>query len=208
MGKVALTWLLQPWCQKLNLKAESHPQPYSIQWNNQGKGLRISHRCLVSFSIGKSYQDELWCDIIPMDACHILLGRPWLYDRRVMHDGYQNTYTFHKDGRQFTLAPFTPQNQANNHRKQALSQQGEFGVLCILKPYFGDDDHANLRANSLQQGEDDVPMGSTKGDQFQSQSNSKEVQEDIQVVREFIEDQGYYPAVPVNACSKLVTLIT
>ena len=61
---------------KLNLKTESHPQPYSIQWLDQGKGLRVSHRCLVSFSIGKSYQDELWCDIIPMDVCHIILGRP------------------------------------------------------------------------------------------------------------------------------------
>ena len=125
-----------------------------------------------------------------------------------MHDGYRNTYTFHKDGRQFTLAPFTPQNQANNHRKQALSQPGEFGVLCILKPYFGDDDHANLRANSLQQGEDDVPMGSTKGDQVQRQSNLKGVQEAIQVMRKLKEDQCNCPAVPDSKCSNFASLIT
>ena len=28
------------------------------------------------------------------EACHILLGRPWLYDRRVQYDGYTNTYSF------------------------------------------------------------------------------------------------------------------
>jgi len=89
-----------------------------------------------------------------------------------------------------------------------LSQPAEFGVLCIPKPYFGDDDRVNLRANSLQQGEDDVPMEGSESIQSQGQSNSKEVQEAIQAVREFIEDQGYYPAVPVNACSKLMTLIT
>jgi len=29
-----------------------------------------------------------------MDACHLLLGRPWLYDRHVMYDGFLNTCTF------------------------------------------------------------------------------------------------------------------
>ena len=70
---------------------------------NQGKGLQVNSRCFISFSIGKHYYDELWCDIIPMDACHLLLGRPWLFDRKVMHDGYLNTYTFHKDGRPYPV---------------------------------------------------------------------------------------------------------
>ena len=37
---------------KIKIMAEAHPQPYSIQSLNQGKGLQVSHRCLVSFSIG------------------------------------------------------------------------------------------------------------------------------------------------------------
>ena len=28
---------------------------------------------------------ELWFDIIPMYACHMLLGRPCLFDRKVTH---------------------------------------------------------------------------------------------------------------------------
>jgi len=43
---------------------------------------------LITFSIKQNYQDELWCDVIPMHACHMLLGRPWLYRRKVMHNGY------------------------------------------------------------------------------------------------------------------------
>ena len=54
----------------------------------------------------------------------------------------------------------------------------------------------------------DVPMGGNESGQSQSQTNYKEVQEAIQVVGEFIKDQGYNPAVPVSACSKLVSLIT
>jgi len=73
--------------EKPGLQTMTHRHPYSIQWLNQSKGIQVNSRCLVSFSIGKNYQDELWCDVIDIDACHILLGRPWLYDDRVMRDG-------------------------------------------------------------------------------------------------------------------------
>ncbi|GJV94407.1 RNA-directed DNA polymerase [Tanacetum coccineum] len=73
---------------KLNLITEPHPSPYVIQWLNQSKGIHVSHRILLSLSIGRSYEDKIWCDVIPMDACHVLLGRPWLFDWRVMHDNF------------------------------------------------------------------------------------------------------------------------
>ena len=94
--------------EKLNLQVSAHPHPYKIQWLNQGKGLQVNSRCLIALSIGRNYVDEIWCDIIPMDACHILLGRPWLFDRTVTHDGYLNTYSFTKDGKKITLAPLSP----------------------------------------------------------------------------------------------------
>jgi len=93
---------------KLQLTASPHPFPYTIQWLNQGKGIQVSSRCLVSLSIGKNYKDEIWCDVIPMDACHVLLGRPWLFDRNVMHDGRMNTYSFILDHKKITLTPIRP----------------------------------------------------------------------------------------------------
>ena len=62
---------------------------------------------LVTFSIGK-YLDEMFCDVELMHAGHILLGRPWQYDRRVTHDGFKNMYNFVKRGRTIKLAPLTP----------------------------------------------------------------------------------------------------
>jgi len=66
--------------ENINIQTSTHPYPYNIQWLNQSKGLRVNSRCLVSFSIGKNYQDELWLDVIPIDACHIILNKPWLFD--------------------------------------------------------------------------------------------------------------------------------
>ena len=33
----------------------------------------VSQQCQVEFNIG-GYKDEILCDVIPMDVCHILLG--------------------------------------------------------------------------------------------------------------------------------------
>ena len=62
--------------EKLGLQIMTHPHPYNIQWLNQSKRIQVNSECLVSFSIRKNYQDELWCDVIPVDAYHMLLGRP------------------------------------------------------------------------------------------------------------------------------------
>ena len=62
---------------------------------------------LISFQIGR-YKDEVLCDVLPMLAGHILLGRPWQYDRRASHDGFKNMYTLIMDGKRYHLGPLTP----------------------------------------------------------------------------------------------------
>ena len=96
--------------QKLPFKTEKHPQPYKLSWLQKGKSMQVDQRCLVNFSIGNKYRDEVWCDVVPMDACHLLLGRPWQYDRKVVHDGFKNTYSFEKDGLKIILGPFKMKN--------------------------------------------------------------------------------------------------
>lgn len=56
--------------------------------------------------MGNIVDDEAWCDIVPMDARHILLGRPWLFDKNMIHLTQANTYLFHKDAKKLTLQPF------------------------------------------------------------------------------------------------------
>lgn len=80
--------------EKLGLQCEKNPHPYHISCFKKGNDVTIDKRCLVRFTIGKFYKYEIWCDVILMDACHILFGRPWKYDRNVVHDGEKNTYTF------------------------------------------------------------------------------------------------------------------
>ncbi|GAV75297.1 hypothetical protein CFOL_v3_18776 [Cephalotus follicularis] len=94
--------------EKLNLSTTPHPSPYKLQWLNDGNHLKVSQQVLLSFSIGKNYEDEVLWDVIPMDACHLLLGRPLQYHRSVKHDGRKNTYTLKIDEWSILLTPLIP----------------------------------------------------------------------------------------------------
>ncbi|TYJ95781.1 Integrase, catalytic core [Cucumis melo var. makuwa] len=54
-------------------------------------------------SIGNSYKDQIVCDVIEMDVCHILLGRPWQFDVQSMHRGRENTFEFMWMNKKFDL---------------------------------------------------------------------------------------------------------
>ncbi|XP_042432727.1 uncharacterized protein LOC122019314 [Zingiber officinale] len=91
--------------EKLQLKTKDHPRPYKLSLLRKGNEVKVNKRCLVQFSIGDKYKDEVWCDVIPMDVCHLLLERPWQFDRKTQHDGFKNTYAFVKDGKKIILGP-------------------------------------------------------------------------------------------------------
>ena len=93
--------------EKLGMATCKHPRPYKLQWLNDSGEVRVNKQVLVAFSIGK-YEDEVLCDVVPMQARHLLLGRPWQFDRKVQHDGFTNKYSFVHNQRTVTLVPLTP----------------------------------------------------------------------------------------------------
>jgi len=61
--------------EQLELNTTDHPRPYKLKWLNNKEEIKVSKQVEVQFSIGK-YQDQVLCDVAPMQAGHILLGRP------------------------------------------------------------------------------------------------------------------------------------
>ena len=93
--------------EKLGLPTSKHPQPYKLQWLNDSGEVRENKQVLISFRIGK-YDNEVLCDVVPMQAGHLLLGRPWQFDKKVKHDDFPNKYSFVHNQQTFTLVPLTP----------------------------------------------------------------------------------------------------
>lgn len=91
--------------EKLKLDTKQHPNPYQLSWLKSGGEIKVSKKCLIHFSIANKFNEKVWCDVISMDACHLLLGRPWQYDRNTFHDGRKNTYSFSWDNKRIVLSP-------------------------------------------------------------------------------------------------------
>ena len=77
----------------------------------------------VEFSIG-NYQDNVLCDVVPMEACHILLGRPWQFDKKTMHNGLTNEITFTHKEKKFILNPL-PHSQVVRDQVQMKQKRDE-----------------------------------------------------------------------------------
>jgi hypothetical protein len=91
---------------KTGLMTCLHTNPYYIQWlNNSGKA-KVIHTTRVHFSIG-TYHDYADYDVVPMQACSLLLGRPWEFDIDAIYYGRRSIYTFVHNGKKITLLPLT-----------------------------------------------------------------------------------------------------
>jgi hypothetical protein len=88
----------------LGLTTWSIPESKHVAWLNSCGMLKVTHKVRVQFIVG-DYVDEVECDVLPLEVCGLLLGRPWQYDRNAIHARRANTYYFVHDGKQRTLKP-------------------------------------------------------------------------------------------------------
>ena len=78
----------------LKLPTEPHVKPYSLGWVSKGPEAKVSRTCRVPISIGRYYREDVLCDVLTMDVCHVLLGRPWQYNRDVTYRSKANVMMF------------------------------------------------------------------------------------------------------------------
>jgi hypothetical protein len=110
--------------EKLELETILHPNPYRVSWLQKGHRVNVTKQCLVEFKIG-GYKNEILCDVIPMYVFHLLLGRPWKYDRNMVHDGRKNTYTLEKNGRTHMLLSIKDKEVKPEMRSTVLLMSGK-----------------------------------------------------------------------------------
>jgi hypothetical protein len=135
---VASTTLVE----KLNFPTLKHPMPYKLKWLNDCGEIKVTKQVLISFSIGK-YKDEVLCDVVPMHAGHILLGRPWQFDRKAIHDGFKNRYSFVKDSRTVTLVPLILRQVYEDQVK--LKRENELKKNCETESSKKEDEKESER---------------------------------------------------------------
>lgn len=85
---------------KFGLVTTTHPKPYTL------------HR----------FNDGDVCVVIPMNACHTLLGCPCHFERGVVHRGRSNEYELKHNGMKIMLSPMSSTEvQLMNNKKSSLT---------------------------------------------------------------------------------------
>ncbi|XP_023642103.1 uncharacterized protein LOC111831583 [Capsella rubella] len=124
---VASTYMVK----KLSLTTTNHPRPYKLKWLNDKTVIQVNEQVTVPFAIGP-YQDQVLCDAVPMQASHVLLGRPWQFDKGTNHCGRTNQYSFMHDNIRICLTPLSPSEV--NEMQSKLSKETSTKRNFLINP--------------------------------------------------------------------------
>ena len=108
--------------EKLNLAMLPHPKPYKLHCLNEDGDFIVKNQVKIQFSIG-NYNDEVLCDIVHMNNCHILLGRPWNFERQAIHKGISNKITLYQKKKKFIFHPLTPTQVAADQVQMKINRE-------------------------------------------------------------------------------------
>jgi hypothetical protein len=83
---------------KMGLEMKPHLKPYPLGWV-----CNVIKQCRVIFSIASKLIDEVNLDVVPLDICGIMLGSPYLYDRKTVFFHHENKYHLTKGGVEYIV---------------------------------------------------------------------------------------------------------
>ncbi|RDX82673.1 hypothetical protein CR513_36500, partial [Mucuna pruriens] len=100
---------------KLRIPTLPHHKPY--KWE-----IVVDKQVSLDFTLRK-YVDEVMCDMMPTEAIYILLGKPWQFDRKVIHDGVTNRFSFEHMGQKVVLKPLSPMEVCEDQIKMRIKRE-------------------------------------------------------------------------------------
>jgi hypothetical protein len=124
---------------KLKLEAIPHPKPYPLGWICDNAKLQVTRRCKLRFAITAHFFDEVELDVIPLDICGIVLGSPYLYDRKAIFHRHENKYHLLKNGVEYNVRAHTKKmdlSLVNAGQMKRLVNASKNFVLLMIKPKY------------------------------------------------------------------------
>ena len=80
----------------MGLTTKTHKKPYPLRWVCEDKRLQVTKQCDLKFAITSKFIDEVEFDVVPLDIYGIVLGSPYLYDRKTIFYKEYNQYHLFK----------------------------------------------------------------------------------------------------------------
>jgi hypothetical protein len=122
---------------KLKLETIPHPKSYPLGWICDNAKLQVTRRCKLRFAITAHFVDEVELDVIPLDICGIVLGSPYLYDRKAIFHHHENKYHLFKNGVEYIVRAHIKKmnlSLVNAGQMKRLVNASKNFVLLMIKP--------------------------------------------------------------------------
>jgi hypothetical protein len=88
---------------QLGLKTQIQHKPYTLKWISNNHQLHITKQRTLKFEISSKFVDEVTCDVVPLSECGMVLGSPYLYDRKTIFYRENNQYHLTKVGQEYVV---------------------------------------------------------------------------------------------------------
>jgi len=96
----------------------------------------VTRQCTLKFSFGSAFVVEVELDIVPLHICGILLGSPYLCDRKAIFYRAENKYLLVKDGIEYFVRAHKIKNNYtlinSGQMKQIVNSSKQF-LLMVVK---------------------------------------------------------------------------
>jgi hypothetical protein len=157
---------------QLGLSTTPHPQPYSIGWLRQGRDLRVSQQCRLSYGI-QPFKDEVLCDVAPLDVCDVLLGQPYMWKHHAIYESRPRSVIITLGGHLYRIPEVVPTTAPPKHCCKVVSHTRKFIFSTICSKGEQKDTAtttASAKAPSIQQKQVDK-VAAKHEDSFCTQSS-------------------------------------
>ena len=121
---------------KLGLLTTPHKKPYLLGWVCDKAKLQVTKQCKLRFVIGSAFVDEVELGIVPLGICGIVLGSPYLYDRKAIFYRSENKYQLTKDGIEYIVRAHKLKNNyslINSGQLKGIVNSCKQFLLIIVK---------------------------------------------------------------------------
>jgi hypothetical protein len=115
---------------QLGLSTTLHPQPYNIRWLRQGRDLRVSQQCQLSYNI-QPFKDEVLCDVSPLDVCDVLLGQRYMWKRHVVYESRPHSVIVSMGGHLYRIPEVVPTTVPPKKCRKVVSHTTKFSFFTI-----------------------------------------------------------------------------
>jgi hypothetical protein len=87
----------------MGLEMKPHLKLYPLGWVCDKAKLNVTKKCRIKFAITSKFVDEVDFDVVPLDICGIVLGSPYIYDRKTVFFHHENKFHLTKGGVEYIV---------------------------------------------------------------------------------------------------------